>query len=298
ALQDAIEQRVLGQTPVVAQMILGLLSGGHLLLESLPGLGKTLLARVLAHAAGLEFVRIPCTPDLSPTDLAESGWTAAHVVLADEIHRAPPKTQAVLLAGMQEHAITVAGQRHPLPEPQTVVATQVSLDHEQTHPLTEAQLDRFLFAPEAPYPTLDALARIGLRTTGPVEPLPPAVLDRAALLELQGLVRQLVLPPRVADFAARLTLATHPGHAHACASVARFVRFGASPRAVQGLLLGGRAHALRQGRAWVSEDDVRAVAPAVLRHRMALTFEAKLEGITAAHVLADVLRTLPDRNAP
>lgn len=293
ALQRAIETRVLGQSTLVSHTILGVLARGHVLIDGRPGLGKTLLARVLAQAAGLQFARVPCTPDLSPSDVAHSAWSRAHIVLVDEIHRAPPKTQAMWIEGMHDHAIAVDGQHTDLPDPQTIIATQVPIDRPDTFPLAEAQLDRFLFALEVPYPSLDNLKAIGLRHSGPPEPAVPPVLDRAMVVELQALARQLIITPPVADYAARLTLATHPDHPQAIRSVRQFVRFGASPRAMQGLLVAGRAHALRRGRAWVTEEDLRVVALPVLRHRIVLTFEAQLEGMTPASLITEILDALP-----
>lgn len=291
ALQRAIEDHVLGQPELVRLTLLGVLAGGHLLIEGRPGLGKTLLASVLAQACGLSFARVACTPDLTPADLERSGWTSANIVLADEIHRAPPKTQSMWLAGMQDHVIDTGGGPRGLPTPQTVIATLVPLDREDVFPLTETQRDRFLFALDVPFPSLEHLRAIGLRSQAPPVVVPR--LDRDRLVELQGLVGDIVVTAPIADYAARITMATHPDHDAAPRSVREFVRYGASPRAMQGLIVGGRAHALRHARSWVTEEDLRAVAPAVLRHRLVATFEAQLEGKTPVALVHDVLAALP-----
>jgi MoxR-like ATPase len=304
-LDREIRKAFVGQDALVDGVIIGLLARGNLLLEGQPGLGKTHLVKTLAQAVALEFSRIQFTPDLMPADITGTealvqgeqgtrlafrpGPLFAHVVLADEINRATPKTQSALLEAMQEASVTVAGVRRDLPAPFVVIATQNPVEMEGTYPLPEAQLDRFLLKLTVPFPGLEELRRIGVTTAGrgfaPVEP----VLDRARLLELQQLVIQVLAAPHVCDYAARLVMATHSG----CEDVERFVRYGASPRAMQALLLAGKARALLQGRPWVSTEDVIAVAQPVLAHRLILGFEAELEGVTAPQVVDVVVAAVP-----
>jgi MoxR-like ATPase len=310
-LMGEIQRAVIGQKALVRGVLTGLLCQGNVLLEGQPGLGKTLLVKVLAEAVQLHFSRIQFTPDLMPADITgtqalvddgrggpgrlvfQPGPLFAHIVLADEVNRATPKTQSALLEAMQERAVTVGGERLELEEPFVVIATQNPIEMEGTYPLPEAQLDRFLLKLTVPYPPFDVLRRIGLQTTSNERVDIRAVMDRPTLLELQRLVRDIVVAPHVADVAAHLVLATHPDQEDAPDVVRRFVRYGASPRAMQALLLAGRAEALLSGRPWVTEDDVRRVAWPVLRHRVLLAFEAELEGITTEDVVRDVLAAVP-----
>jgi MoxR-like ATPase len=300
---------VLGQPALCREVLIGLLGGGNVLIEGQPGLGKTLLVRTLADALDIQASRVQFTPDLMPADITGTqvlmrddagrsrlefrrGPIFANLVLADEINRATPKTQSALLEAMQEHAVTVAGVRYPLEEPFCVIATQNPIETEGTYPLPEAQLDRFLVKVIVGFPTLDVLRSIGLSTTGTQVATAQRVMDRATLIAIQRLVRQIVVAPHVAEVAAKLTMATHPEHAEAPPRVKKLVRFGASPRAMQALLLAGRANALLGGRAWVGVEDLIAVAPAVLRHRMILGFDATLDGVAADALVADVLSTV------
>ena len=264
---------------------------------------------MLADALHLDFSRIQFTPDLMPADI--TGTTAlvqtdggselqfrpgpifAHIVLADEINRATPKTQSALLEAMQEHAVTVAGERRILEEPFFVIATQNPIEMEGTYPLPEAQLDRFLLKLDVPFPTFEVLRNIGVLTTGKAMPEVSAVMDRQTLLDVQDLVREIVVAPHVADMAARLTLATHPESEASPPVVKKFVKYGASPRAMQALMLAGRAEALMAGRPWVSGTDLKKVAHPILRHRMILGFDAELEGVTADQIVDAVLAKVP-----
>jgi MoxR-like ATPase len=297
-LREAIGQVIVGQKDVVDQTLWGILAGGHVLLEGAPGLGKTLLVRTLSQCLDLVFSRIQFTPDLMPSDVTgtnvlvttadgqrafalHKGPIFGQVVLADEINRATPKTQSALLEAMAEHTVSVEGKPRPVPSPFFVLATENPIEMEGVFPLPEAQLDRFLMKLVVKMPDLETLARIGARAE---EPAPPAAVTcPEELLDLQKLVRKIPSAPHVELFAAKLVLATgaHPG-----------ARYGAGPRAVQALMSCGRARALLDGRAAVAVDDLKAVAPAILRHRIGLKFEAEAKGIDAeaiaAHAVASV----------
>ena len=300
---------VLGQETLCREVMIGLLGGGNVLVEGQPGLGKTLLVRTLADAVEITASRIQFTPDLMPADITgtqvlmrdDSGRSTlefrkgpifANLVLADEINRATPKTQSALLEAMQEHAVTIAGVRHVLEEPFCVIATQNPIETEGTYPLPEAQLDRFLLKAIVTFPSMEVLRSIGLSTTGVAHTTARRVMSRDQLLAIQRLVRQIVVAPHVAEVAAQITMSTHPEHAMSPARVKKFVRFGASPRAMQALLLAGRANALLAGRAHVGVEDLVAIATPVLRHRMILGFDATLDGVTADSLVADVLATI------
>ncbi|MFT7521648.1 MAG: MoxR-like ATPase [Kiritimatiellia bacterium] len=309
-LEGEIHRALIGQKDLVRGVLIGLLCQGNLLLEGQPGLGKTLLVKVLAQTIQLRFSRIQFTPDLMPADITGTqalveeeggmgrlvfnpGPVFANIVLADEINRATPKTQSALLEAMQEHAVTVAGDRMVLEEPFMVIATQNPIEMEGTYPLPEAQLDRFLMKLSVPYPSFDELLRIGVQTTGLKQAVIRPVMDLPTLLGLQRLVREIVVAPHIAEYAARLVLATHPDQASSPELVKRLVRYGASPRAMQGLMLASRAVALLEGRPWVSEKDILEVALPVLRHRMILAFEAELENISPHQVVEAVLASVP-----
>ncbi|MBL4689220.1 MAG: AAA family ATPase [Nannocystaceae bacterium] len=313
-LKTEIEKRLFGQSALVVQAIIGLLARGNILIEGQPGLGKTLPVHVMSEALDLQFSRIQFTPDLMPADITGSqtlvhdekgaarlefraGPVFANIVLADEINRATPKTQSALLEAMQEQAVTVGGARRELPAPFIVAATQNPIEMEGTYPLPEAQLDRFLLKLEVPFPSFETLRDIGLHTTGTTEPTTERVMDRQTLIDLQSLVRDITVAPHVAEYAAKMVMATHPDSPDAPESIRKYVRYGASPRAMQSLILAGRAYALLCGRAWVGEDDLRQVAHPVLRHRMIPSFDAKLENITNNDLVDNLLSTVSEVRA-
>jgi MoxR-like ATPase len=290
-------------------VLICLFAGGHALLEGVPGLGKTLLIRSLAEALHLNFNRIQFTPDLMPADVTgttivvesdkgrefqfRKGPIFAQIVLADEINRATPKTQSSLLEAMQEKSVTVAGQTYKLDAPFFVMATQNPIEQEGTYPLPEAQLDRFFFKLEVGYSSRQELSEILNRTTAGVQPKIDAVLDGPTILAHQQLVRRVIIAPHVQDYAVRVVLATHPQGALATPMVNQFLRFGASPRAAQALVLAGKVKALLDGRANVSIDDIRSTVLPAMRHRCLLNFEGEAEGMRTDTVLQNIVDTLP-----
>ena len=309
AIQDALGRAIVGQAELLELVVTALLAGGHVLLEGVPGLGKTLLVRTLAQALDLRFARIQFTPDLMPADILgtnlivqdesghrrfefQAGPVFAQIVLADEINRATPKTQSALLEAMQEHAVTTAGETRRLDEPFFVLATQNPIEMEGTYPLPEAQLDRFLFKLRVPFPELSDLHEIIDRTTGPEEPSVGRVADGAAVVRMQNLARQVPVARHVRDAAARLVLATHPGSAGASENTRRLVRYGASPRGAQALVVAGKVRALSRGRMNVAVDDLRALALPALRHRLILNFEGEAEGTDPDDVVRAALEEL------
>jgi MoxR-like ATPase len=297
ALVEQIGRRIVGQRDIVDNLVAALLAGGHALLVGVPGLAKTLMVQTVAQALELTFNRVQFTPDLMPSDITGTevmeedpatrhreftfleGPVFANVVLADEINRAPPKTQAALLQAMQEHAVTTAGKTRNLPAPFFVLATQNPIEQEGTYPLPEAQLDRFMFELRVDYPTKDEEEAIVATTTGDVTATVTPVLRGTQLAELQHLVRRLPAPPTVIQYAVRLARSTRPAAAEATPDVKRYVSYGAGPRASQYLVLGAKARAAMDGRAIPDIDDVRSVALAVLRHRVLVNFQAEAEGI-------------------
>jgi len=309
-LREAIAQAIVGQEAVVEQLLIGLLAGGHCLLEGVPGLGKTLLVRSLGRALDLAFHRIQFTPDLMPSDILgteileedhgtgrrhfkfQPGPVFTNLLLADELNRTPPKTQAALLEAMQEHTISYAGVTRPLPEPFFVLATQNPLEQAGTYPLPEAQLDRFLLHVRVEYPTEAEERAILLHTTGvPGAPV-PQVMTGAHVLDLQRLAREVHVGDDVLDWINRLVRASRPG-ADASPEVRQWVRWGAGPRAGQSLVLAAKARALLQGRFAATRDDVRALAAPVMRHRLLLTFVAEAEQKSADDVVAALLDSVP-----
>jgi MoxR-like ATPase len=311
-LRTELNAVLFGQEQLIEHVLTGLLARGHLLLEGLPGLGKTELVKGLAKSLGMESKRIQFTPDLLPGDITgnpvlqeingrrefvfQPGPLFANLVLADEINRASPKTQSALLEAMQERRVTVMGQTHPLPEPFFVIATQNPIELEGTYPLPEAQLDRFLFKLDVPRTGVSILERIVTGREMGVEPTVNQVLTREGLLELSAQARRIYLPPVVANYIARLVDATHPGVSKA----SQGVKFGASPRAALGLAAGVRARALLYGRMNASFEDVAAIAKPVLAHRVLLDYSARLTGQTSAGVIDAVLAEVPvqDRETP
>jgi MoxR-like ATPase len=309
-LRAEIGKVIVGQTEVVESTLTAIFAGGHLLLEGVPGLGKTLLVRTLSEALELSFNRIQFTPDLMPADILgtnlvietpdgrrqfqfQRGPIFAHIILADEINRATPKTQSAMLEAMQEKQVTAGGELRRLAEPFFVLATQNPIDQEGTYPLPEAQLDRFFFKLIVGYPTGAELTEVLNRTTEGVRAEVNKVLAGDALLELQKLVREVPVATHVKDYAVRLVLATHPKTATAVPIANKYLRFGSSPRGAQTLLLAGKVRALAQGRFNVSFDDLQAVAHPALRHRLIPNFEAEAEGITTDHIIDQVLKDVP-----
>jgi len=305
-IEAEVGKYIVGQQGVIRHTLICLIAGGHALLEGVPGLGKTMLVRTLARVLDLEFARIQFTPDLMPADIVgtdileeaehgrrefrfQPGPVFANLLLADEINRATPKTQSALLEAMQERTVTVANRSYPLDPPFLVLATQNPIEMEGTYPLPEAQLDRFLFKVNVEFPSSGELVEILNRTTGDAEPQVEVVADGAGVLAMGELARQVPVASSVADYAAHLTIATHPESDTAPDMVRRYVRYGSSPRGAQALILGGKVTALLAGRYNVAFADLRAVAPAALRHRVLLNFEGQAEGVSTDDVVGEVV---------
>jgi MoxR-like ATPase len=312
ALEREVARVIVGQELVVRGVTIALLAGGHVLLEGLPGLGKTLLVRTIARVLQLHYSRVQFTPDLMPADILgtnilldtahggrafefQAGPIFANLVLADEINRATPKTQSALLEAMQEQVVTVGTIGHPLPRPFFVLATQNPIELEGTYPLPEAELDRFFFKLQVGFPSRAELASIVERTTGPRGEPPATVAEGSSVLELQELAREIPIATHVADYAVRLVLASHPELPEAAESAKRNVRYGASPRAAQTIILGAKIHAVLAGRVNVAFDDVRRVALPALRHRLILNYEAEARGITTDRVVAELLTAVSEQ---
>ncbi|QDU79160.1 ATPase family associated with various cellular activities (AAA) [Polystyrenella longa] len=308
-LMREVSKVIVGHEEIVEGTIMALIAGGHVLLEGVPGLGKTLLVRTLADALHLQFSRVQFTPDLMPADLIgtnvvmetpdgrrefdfQKGPIFSNIVLADEINRATPKTQSALLESMQEHSVTVAGTTHILPQPFLVLATQNPLEMEGTYPLPEAQLDRFFQKLLVPFPTSEEIAEILQRTTEIDVPFAKAVLQGDRILEMRALARQIPIADEVRQYAIDLVLATHPDQEIAPETVRRFVRYGSSPRGAQALILGAKIKAILDCRFHVSRDDIRSVAHPTLRHRMILNFEGQAENVLPDNVIDHILVTL------
>jgi MoxR-like ATPase len=306
ALDEQIARRIIGQRDVVDHLVAAILAGGHALLVGVPGLAKTLLVQTVAQALDLRFSRIQFTPDLMPSDITGTelleedhstgrrffkfveGPVFANIVLADEINRAPPKTQAALLQAMQEHAVTAAGTTHRLPEPFFVLATQNPIEQEGTYPLPEAQLDRFMVQLTVGYPSREEEERIVAETTIDRVNEVRAVLDGPQLAELQHLVRRLPAAPSIVSYAVKLARSTRPDSPDASPMVKKYVSWGAGPRASQYLILGAKAHAAMDGRAMPDLEDVAAMALPVLGHRLVLNFQAEAEGVSSAAIVEGI----------
>ncbi len=309
-LRDAIGQAIVGQAEVVEQLLIGLIAGGHCLLEGVPGLGKTLLVRSLGQALDLPFRRIQFTPDLMPSDILgtelleedhgtgkrhfrfQQGPIFTSLLLADELNRTPPKTQAALLEAMQEKTVSYAGITHRLPEPFFVLATQNPLEQAGTYPLPEAQLDRFLLHVRVGYPSEAEEAAILAQTTGSATATVPRVMNGAEIVAIQHLVREVHLSADLLGWINRLVRATRPGEGTP-AIVGQYIRWGAGPRAGQSLVLAAKARALLHGRLAATREDVQALAAPVMRHRLLLSFAAEAEGRSADDVVAGVLAAIP-----
>lgn len=303
AIRSQVERVIVGQRETVEAVLVALATNGHVLLEGMPGVGKTLLVRTLAQTLDLQFGRIQFTPDLMPADvtgtmvLAEAtdgrrafefrrGPVFTNLLLADEINRATPRTQSAMLEAMQERAVTVGGQRYELPEPFLVMATQNPIEQEGTYPLPEAQLDRFFFKLMVPYPTREELAQVVLRTTGVETATVEPVSSGEEILRMRQIVREVTLAEDVLDYALAIVMGTHPDDAGSCETVREHLRFGASPRGAQALIMAGRAYALLGGRFHVSKHDVRRAVRPALRHRIIVT---DLFEITPDRVLDEVI---------
>jgi MoxR-like ATPase len=307
-LESEIARRVIGQRSIVDGLLTALLADGHALLVGVPGLAKTLLVSTLANALDLKFSRIQFTPDLMPTDITGTevleedrstgkrmfrfvhGPIFANVVLADEINRTPPKTQAALLQAMQERAVTAAGDTMLLDRPFFVLATQNPIEQEGTYPLPEAQLDRFMLELRIGYPTAEEEEQVAMQTTGADEPEIRQVLGAAELLQLQRLVRRVPAPPSLVSYAVRLARMTRPVEGGAPEFVRKYVSWGAGPRASQYLVLGAKARAAMAGRGVPHFDDVREVAPAVLRHRLVTNFQAEADGRSPGDIVDELIQ--------
>jgi MoxR-like ATPase len=304
-IEAEVGKVIVGQKDVVRHVLIGIIAGGHVLLEGVPGLGKTMLIRTLGDALHLDFSRIQFTPDLMPADITgteimeegqdgrrefrfQKGPVFANLILADEINRATPKTQSAMLESMQEKTVTVANQTYKLPAPFFVLATQNPLEMEGTYPLPEAQLDRFLFKVNVLLPSADELTEILTRTTGQENPSAGKAADGERIIAMQQVARQVPVPSHVGQYISRFIVGTHPGRSSS-SLVNQYVRYGSSPRGAQALVLGAKITALFAGRYNVSFDDVTAVAPAALRHRLLLNFEGQAEGVKTDDVVADLI---------
>ena len=311
-VQKEISKVIVGHADIVHGVLTCLFVGGHALLEGVPGLGKTLLVRTLSQVLDLTFNRIQFTPDLMPSDIMgtniitesgdgkrvftfQPGPIFTQIVLADEINRATPKTQSALLEAMQEHSVTIGGTIHKLQEPFFVMATQNPIEQEGTYPLPEAQLDRFFFKLLVNYSGRDEMATILDRTTRNEWPKPDRVMDGAEVARWQQLVREVLVAPPVQDYAIRLVLATHPGGEFAAAETNKYIRFGASPRGAQALVLSAKVRALLEGRYNVSFEDIRLAYLPALRHRVLLNFEAQAENIPPDQVLGQVMKEVKEK---
>ncbi len=306
SITEQVGRRIVGNEEVIEGTLTALLAGGHVLLEGIPGLGKTQLVHTIADVLHLEFARIQFTPDLMPSDIIgtnvvqetasghkqldfQPGPIFANIVLADEINRATPKTQSALLEAMQEKSVSVGRRTFKLDEPFFVLATQNPLEMEGTYPLPEAQLDRFMFKLKVKYPTEEAMHEVLDRTTRNEIPQVERVVNGEQLLEMRRTVRNVPIAKPVQSYAIRLVLGSHPGSPHATDVVNKYVRYGASPRAAQALVVGGKIRALLNGRLHVSAEDIRVLAMPALRHRVLLNFEGEAEQVDTDRIVADII---------
>ena len=313
-LRDEIGRVLVGQRDVVDGVLSCLVADGHALLEGVPGLGKTLLVRTLSECLRMEFRRIQFTPDLMPADIVgthileetedrgrqlafRKGPIFSQILLADEINRATPKTQSAMLEAMQERQVTIGGKRRMLPQPFFVMATQNPLEMEGTYPLPEAQLDRFFYKIQVPFPNLEELVEVMNRTTGNKTQAAEPVLTPEELLQMRSIVREVQVAPEVMQYAMRLVLGSHPDSNLGTESTKKYIRYGASPRGAQTLILGGRVNALMEGRHHVAIRDVRKAAIPGLRHRIGLNFEAESEGMSADDLVRALLDEVPEVDA-
>ena len=302
ALRKEIGRVIVGQSEVVEQVLLSIYTGGHSLLIGVPGLAKTLMVNTIASILGLDFKRIQFTPDLMPSDILGSevldqnrqfvfvqGPVFANIILADEINRTPPKTQAALLEAMQERAVTITGKRYSLPQPYFVLATQNPIQQEGTYPLPEAQLDRFMFAIELKYPSVEEEVEVVRTTTDDRETSLSTLFNAEEILEVQHLVRRIPVTDHVVRYAVELVHRTRPGQPGASELVNRYLDWGAGPRASQNLVLGAKAHAAVEGRFSPDISDVQAVAMGILRHRILRNYKAEAEGISDEEIIRQLL---------
>lgn len=312
AIREQIGRVIVGQRDTVEQMLWCIFAGGHALLEGIPGLGKTMLVRTIADSVDLSFSRVQFTPDLMPADITgttviqfggqgettsrfQKGPIFGHLVLADEINRATPKTQSALLEAMQERTVTVGGETHALPKPFFVLATQNPIENEGTYPLPEAQLDRFLAKLIVTYPSKEELKEIVRRTSGSASPMAEKAADGEMILRIQETVKQLLVADDVLDHAVRLLMATHPSEPEAPESVKRYVRFGSGPRGIQAIIALAKVRAFLAGRMNVSLHDIEQVAGPALRHRIFLSFEGEASGVSTDDIVRDVLAAVESR---
>lgn len=301
-LKQEIAKIIVGQDTVIDQILLSIYTGGHSLLIGVPGLAKTLMVNTIAQTLGLDFKRIQFTPDLMPSDILGSevldqnrnfkfikGPVFANIILADEINRTPPKTQAALLEAMQERAVTIAGQQYKLSLPYFVLATQNPIEQEGTYPLPEAQLDRFMFAIELKYPSIAEEMQVVKRTTSDEQVQVNALFNAEEIMEVQHLVRRIPVPDNVVEYAVKLVDSTRPGREGSSDYVKQYIDWGAGPRASQNLILGAKAHAAIIGKFSPDIEDVKSIAMGILRHRIIKNYKAEAEGITEEDIIKKLL---------